>query len=58
MFFLYREIAEKKKRGEPVLASRANLNTAYDDEERWTKDAKLFEAANTKTGKAFSAALK
>merc|ERR1739844_79509 len=41
--------AEMKKRGEPIPAERANIITAFDDEDRWKKDADKFKPASKTT---------
>ena len=47
--------AEMKKRGEPIPVERANVNTAFDDEERWSKDAEKFTPALKFTSKVYFA---
>lgn len=39
-----------KKRGEKIPVEKMNIDTAYDDEERWTKDSVKFAAASRVTG--------
>ena len=45
--------AEMKKRGEPVPAERANIITAFDDEDRWKRDSDKYQTASSKLGKIF-----
>ena len=45
--------AEMKKRGEPILVERANIITAYDDEDRWKRDVDKFKPATKVTSKYF-----
>jgi len=41
--------AEMKKRGEPIPVERANIITAYDDEDRWKRDVDKFKPATKVT---------
>jgi len=41
--------AEMKQRGEPIPVERANIITAFDDEDRWKKDADKFKPASKTT---------
>ena len=50
---LYRMYAEMKKRGEPIPVERANIITAYDDEDRWKRDVDKFKPATKVTSKYF-----
>ena len=43
--------AEMKKRGEPIPVERANIITAYDDEDRWKRDVDKFKPATKVTSK-------
>ena len=43
--------AEMKKRGEPIPVERANIITAYDDEDRWKRDVDKFKPAAKVTSK-------
>ena len=45
--------AEMKKRGEPIPVERANIITAYDDEDRWKRDVDKFKPASKITSKYF-----
>ena len=45
--------AEMKKRGEPIPVERANIITAYDDEDRWKRDVDKFKPATKVTSKYF-----
>ena len=49
----FRMYAEMKKRGEPIPVERANIITAYDDEDRWKRDVDKFKPATTVTSKYF-----
>ena len=40
-----------KQRGEPIPPERANIITAFDDEDRWKKDADKFKPASKTTSK-------
>ena len=42
-----------KKRGEPIPVERANIITAYDDEDRWKRDVDKFKPATKVTSKYF-----
>ena len=49
----FRMYAEMKKRGEPIPVERANIITAYDDEDRWKRDVDKFKPATKVTSKYF-----
>ena len=49
LFQTFRELAEKKKAGETIPIEKMNLITAFDDEERWNKDASTFTPSSRKT---------